>query len=797
MSRDLLNALRFFGKNPLFTLAVTAILGLGIGANTAAFSIVDAVLLRPLPYQSSERLVRIEEVNPKLVIKTIAPEHYRFWGNRGDVFDRTAPYLKDVVTLTNVGEPEQVFAERTSAQVFSLLGIPARLGRSLVDSDDVPGAPNVVVLSDRLWRRLFHADPGVIGRPITASDEVYTIVGVMPVEFEFPQSNIDMWIPLRLTSGFTGWLEVVARTKPGLSLAQAQSAMEIVARQLEQQNRKENAGLRIVVSPWRETLDRQYQLSLVFILAAVGLVLAIACANVGSLLLSRAVQRQKEIAIRAALGADFWRILRQLLAESFVLAVAGSVAGIVIARYAVELLLKQLVALPIILPHMQRVALNSRVLAVNTGLCILVACLSGLAPVVLARKTDLQDVLRRGFGGGSHGSTRLFSILIASEAAFAFLLLVGSGLLLRSLIRLEQADNGFRTEHVLTMRVPIGTRMRPRPTGKYKDMARQIEFYRDVLERFERTPGVKAAAVVNNLPLSGSTTSTVYKDVDGSIFPVMTRTISPNYFAVMGTPLIKGRVFTDADHADSQRVAIINEYLAHHLFPGRDPVGQFLPDEEGSNEVAVVGVVKNSWQLSYNEPAKGEVFVPYRQFMFGTFLAAIVVRTSGEPLALADTLRKQVWAVDASEPVTKVETLSDIIADSIWRPRFSAWVFSVLGGLALLLTSVGIYGVVAYTTTLRVREVGIRVALGASPRRVVVAVLRDAMLPLVTGLAISLITALLLTRVLASVLYEISGADPITYLGASALLLAIGVAASIRPAWRAAVADPLVALRTE
>ena len=565
MTRDLLNALRFFGKNPLFTLAVVAILGLGIGANTAAFSIVDAVLLRPLPYKSSERLVRIEEVSPKLVITTISPEDYRFWGDRGDIFQKTAPYQKDVVTLTDLlgnplgnplgkpGEPEQVFAERTSAQVFSLLGVPPRLGRSLIDSDDVPGAPNVVVLSDRLWRRRFDGDPAVIGRPITASDEIYTIVGVMPVEFEFPASNIDMWIPLRLTAGSTGWLEVVASLKPGLSLAQARSAMEIAARQLEHQNRKEKAGLRIADLPWRETLDRQYQLSLVFILAAVGLVLLIACANVGSLLLSRAVQRQKEIAIRAALGADFWRILRQLLAESLVLAVAGSVAGIAIAHFAVQFLLKQLVALPIVLPHMQRVSLNSRVLLVNTGLCIAVACLSGLAPVLLARKTDLQDVLRTGFGGGSKGSTRLFSILIASEAAFAFLLLVGSGLLLRSLIRLEQADNGFRTEHVLTLRVPIGTRMRPRPTGKYESMPRQIEFYRDVLERFERTPGVRAAAVVNNLPLSGSSTSTVYKDVDGSIVGVMTRTISPNYFSVMGTPLLEGRVFTDADQANSSQ----------------------------------------------------------------------------------------------------------------------------------------------------------------------------------------------------------------------------------------------------
>src|SRR5450755_1517559 len=339
MSRDVLGALRFLIRNPLFTLAVTVILGLGIGANTAAFSIVDAVLLRPLPYKSSERLVRIEEVNPKLVIKTIAAEDYRFWGSRNDLFDKTAPYRKDVVTLTNLGTPEQDFAERTSAPLFSLLGIPARLGRTLIDSDDALNAPNVVVLSDRLWRRLFHADPGVVGRPLMASDVVYTIVGVMPVEFEFPASNIDLWIPLRLTAGFTGRLEVVARRRQDRSLVEVQSAMEVVARQLEQQNREQNAGLRILVSPWRETLDRQYQLSLVFILAAVGLVLLIACANVGSLLLSRAVQRQKEIAIRAALGADFWRILRQLLAESLVLAVAGSAAGIVIARYAIEFLL--------------------------------------------------------------------------------------------------------------------------------------------------------------------------------------------------------------------------------------------------------------------------------------------------------------------------------------------------------------------------------------------------------------------------------------------------------------------------
>ncbi len=370
---------------------------------------------------------------------------------------------------------------------------------------------------------------------------------------------------------------------------------------------------------------------------------------------------------------------------------------------------------------------------------------------------------------------------------------MGSGLLIRSLIRLQEADTGFRTEHVLTLRVPIGTRTQPRPTGKYDSKERQIEFYRQVLERLERVPGVSAVAVVNNLPLSGSTTTTIYKSPDGTVTGVMTRTISPQYFAVMGIRLTKGRAFSDADQAGSPRVAIINEYWARQLFPDRDPVGQFLPGE--APKVQVVGVMKNSWQTGYDQPAKAEVYFPYRQFIFGTFLATIIARTSGDPLALADALRKEIWAVDPNEPVLKIETMDQVIADSIWQPRFSAWIFSALGVLALLLTSAGIYGVVAYTTRLRVKELGIRVALGASPRRIVGVVLRSAMVPLCAGIGISLVAAVMLARLLTSLLYEISSADPFTYVTVGALLLAIGALATIGPAWRAAGDDPLPALR--
>lgn len=796
MNRELASALRFLSRNPLFTAAATVILALGIGASTAAFSIVDAVLLRPLPYAAAERLIRIEEVNPKLVIRTISAENFRSFENRDDLFERAAPFRKDVVTLTNLGAPEQVMAERTSAQLFAVLGVHAALGRTLAGSDDALTAPNVVVLSDRIWRRLFQADPAAIGRPLTVSGEVSTIVGVMPPEFEFPQANIELWIPLRLTSGFSGRLEMVARMRPGISIYQVRSAMDVIARQLERQNRKENAGMRLIVSGWREDLDPQYRLSVLLILAAVGLVLLIACANVSSLLLTRMVGRKKEISIRAALGAGFRHVLRQLLVESFLLAFIGGLVGIVLARSGIEILARQLAALPIVLPHMQHVTLNGRVLWFSTALCIVIAVLSSLAPLLLVRNTDLQVVLRSGAGSGSRSSTRLFSLLVASEAAFAFLLLAGSGLLMRSLARLERADNGFRADHVLTMRVPLGTLTQPRPQGEYASRERQIEFYREVLERLQRVPGVKAAAVVNNLPLSGSTTSTVYKDADGSLIPVMTRTISPDYFAVMGTALIEGRVFDERDHARSPQVAIINEFLARRFFPDRDPIGQFLPTEEDM-KVAVVGVVKNSWQLSYDEPSKGEVFIPYRQFMFGTFLARFVVRTSGDPLTLADASRKQVWAVDANEPVTRLETLDDVIARAIWRPRFSAWAFAVLSGLALLLTCAGVYAVVAYTTALKTRDIGIRVALGASPQRVVLSVLGDALAPVCAGIGVSIIVALPLTRLLASLLYGIRGTDPVTYLAAGAALMTAGAAASLRPARLAATADPLVALRTE
>lgn len=790
--------LRWLRQNPLFTAGVVLILALGIGANTAVFSIVDAVLLRPLPYQSANQLIRIDESDADRDMRQVAVQDYRRWRDRGDLFERTAQYLHDKVTLTGSGEPDQPDAMRTSGALFPMLGVRAHIGRTLVEADDRPGAPNVAVIGDRLWRRHFHADPGVIGRAIAISGEPFTVAGVMPREFEFNSSRIELWIPLRLPAKWDDSTEVMARMRPGISLPQVRNALAIVARQIEQEDPKGKAGLRFNAAPWREMPDREYELTLVFVLAAVGLVLSIACADVASLLLSRAVQRQKEIAIRACLGAGFWRVVRQLLAESLMLALLGGVAGVAAARWLLQGLLNRLASLPIVLPHLQRVALDARALAFSAALCLLLAILCSLAPAMLARGTDIQGLLRSGRGAGSKGSSRLFSLLVACEAAFAFLLLVGSGLMIRSLVRLQQDDHGFRPDHVLTMRVPVGMPQGLGPPGKYDTQPRQIAYYREILERVQRIPGIRAAAVVNNLPLSGLHAINRIQGPGGRTMLISTRTISPLYFSVMSIPLTAGRIFSDGDRTGAPGVAIVNEYLARQLYPDRSPLGQRLPlSDPSAPSVTIVGVVKNSSQLRLEKPPEGEIYRPIRQYIYAAFMSTVVVQVSGDPLSLAPALQKAVWDVDPDQPVVKIETMNDVIADSIWRPRFSAWVFSILGGLAVLLTSVGVYGVVSYTASLRAREVGIRVALGATPRNVIAVTMRGAMAPLAAGLAVSLVAAMLLSRLLASLLYEIGSLDPLTYVGAAALVLGIGAVASARPAWNASVGDPVEALRAE
>jgi predicted permease len=798
MRQDLWWAVRWVRKNPFFSAAVVFILALGIGANSAVFSIVDAVLLRPSPFPDSKSLVRVEERVTSGKWTGVPFKDYQRWASRNDIFERVAAYLRDTVTLTGGGEPEQVIGVRTLG-LFSVLGAQAQFGRSLLVSDDEGGGRHVVAISDRLWRQRYHADPRVIGRRIIISDEAYTIVGVMRPDFEFRYAEADLWTPLRLSAN-PPWLQVIGRLRRGVAVAQARSALAIVSQQMEREEPKDRVGLQILVKQWRDTPDEKYTLTLLFVLAAVGLMMLIVCADVGGLLLTRAVEREKEISIRASLGAGLWRIVRQLLCESLVLAVLGSVGGIAMAGLLLQLLTKELKQLPIVLPHLQQVGMNGRVLVFDTALCLFLAILCSLAPILLAARTDLQMVLRSGSGSSRPGaSSRLFSTIIALETGFAFLLLAGSGLMIRSLIRVQQEDHGFRPDHVLTLRVPVGTLAQPRPKGKYDTRPRQIAYYRDILQRVKSVPGVKAAGIVNNPPLSDLNTSLSFgfTGPDGKPQETSARTISSDYFAAMGIPLIAGRTFNDGDRAGAPEVAIINETLSRQLFPNENPLSRKLTGAANASGPRVVGVVKDSRQRSYELPAMGEVYIPYQQYIFATFLSTIVVRTEGEPKALASALRKQVWAVDANQPVVKVETMKELIADSIWRPRFSAWIFSVLAGLSLLLTAMGVYGVIAYTSALRAREIGIRVALGATPSKVAAVILYRAMIPLACGLGVSVVAALLLSRLVSSLLYGISSNDFWTYCSAATLLLVTGTIASARPAWQAATRDPLEALRAE
>lgn len=795
LRKDIWQALHLFRKSPAVSVTIALVFAVGIGCTTAVFSIVDAVLLRPSPYPSPDRLVRIEErSSADTPSADVSVADYQRWAKRKDIFEEMAAYSKDIVTLTGNGEPEQIAAVR-SLRLFQVLGISARLGRTLRVSDDEHGIQNVAVLSDRLWRRRYHADPNILGHEITISDEAYTVVGVMPADFEFRYPEAELWTPLRLAVT-SPWPALVARLRTGVSIRQAQSAMAIVAHQMQQERPKGRAGFKIIVTGWNDLPDQKYKLTLILVFAAIGLVMLIACVDVGALLLSRAVQRQKEIAIRASLGATLSRIMRQLLTESLVLTVFGSLAGIFVARSLMQLLAKQLAALPIVLPHLRLIGLDWRVLVFNTMLCLLLAGLCSLAPIFLTVRIDLQSVFRGGYAAeSSRGSSRLFSILIGLEAALAFLLLVGSGLMIRSLVLLHETDHGFRPDHVLTVRVPVGTRTQPRPIGKYDTRPQQMAYYRDILNHVKRLPGIKAAAIVNNLPLSGVSTSLTF-DLGDAGNESSARTISSEYFAVMGIPLIAGRTFADSDHAGAPDVAIINSYLARRLFPNRNPIGEKL--KEGSTPgPTIVGVVKDSAQTSYELPAKAEVYIPYQQFIFATFMATVVVRTEGEPRTLATSIEKQVWAVDPNQPIVSVETMDEVIAASLWRPRFSAWIFSVLSALSVLLTALGIYGVVAYISTLRTHEVGIRIALGATANNISAAIVRRAMIPIFFGVSLSVVLALILSRLLTNLLYGVSSSDPVTYLGAGALLIGIGAIATIRPAWQAASRDPLQTLRSE
>ncbi len=806
LQQDLRYGLRTLAKNPAFTSIAIIALALGIGANSAIFSVVDAVLMRPLPFKKPAQLVMLWENATHLGFpkNTPSPANFLDWQNQASAFTGMAAMVERSFNLTGVGEPERLDGRRVSANLFDLLGVPALLGRTFVPGDDRPGT-HVVLLSYSLWQRRFGSDRSVIGRALTLNGESYTVIGIMPRFVQLPgfaNRNDQVWVPIAFPPEEAAqrgnhFLEVIARMKPGITLKQAQAEMDTIAARLAQQYPDYNTRTGAVVVPLHEQVVGDIKPALLILLGAVGFVLLIACANVANLLLARAAVRQKEIALRLALGASRSRLTRQFLTESVLLAVFGAGLGLLLALGGIRILKT---FIPATISQVQTINIDARVLIFTAFIAVVTGIAFGLAPALQASHLNLNDTLKEGgrdAGGGSKGN-RLRGLLVIGEVAVSFVLLIGAGLLINSFFHLRKLEPGFRVDHLLTMKVDLSE-------VKYPDRERRAVFFDEVIQRVRALPGVQSAAVAGNLPLTYNGDS-MNISVEGVPDPppdqrpdVIFRATGPGYFGTMAIPIIRGRDFTDQDKADSKNVVVISEKTAQHFWPGQDPIGRRLkPGSSTSNTPwrEVIGVVKDVRQNDFIAAPKMQMYFTYRQLK-DLAPSALVVRTSIEPLSLAASVRDAIWSVDKDQTVADIDTMEHIVAEAVARQRFSMLLLSLFATLALLLASVGIYGVMSYSVAQRTHEIGIRIALGARRGDVLQMTIKQGLKLVGTGMILGLAAAFLLTRVLQTLLFGISPTDPVTFFGISLVLLAVAILASYIPALRATKVDPLVALRAQ
>ncbi len=799
--QDLRYGVKILWKNPGFTSVAVLTLALGIGANSTIFSFVNGILLRPLPYERPERLVLLNETVPRRGITSMGVSFPNFldWREQNNVFEDIAAYDDRSFTLAGTGEPEQATGGIISSGLFEILGVAPILGRTFRPEEDRPNNDTVVILSHGLWQRRFGSNPAIIGQSITINNRPRTVVGVMPPGFKFPDVA-DLWVPMALDT--TMWtrndhgLSAIARLKDGVTLEQARSEMVAVARHIEEQNPVTNEGLSLDVLNLRQALVGDYRQALLILLGVVGFVLLIACANVANLLLARTSARQKEMAIRAALGASRWRVIRQLITESLLLGVMGGGLGLVLAVWGLDLLLA---AVPIEFPFWMKFNLDGRVLGFTTAVSLLTGIIFGVAPALQASKVDLNETLKEGGRSGTTdaGRRRLRSLLVVAEVALSLVLLVGAGLMMRSLLRLQQVNPGLNPKNVLTMTVSL-------PQAKYHEPEKQSAFFHQLLERVRALPGVEAAGAVSNLPLSGSNWGRSLT-VEGR--PVLSVgqapfinhcVITPNYFRAMGIPLLMGRDFTEADAKDALKVTIVDERLAREYWPNDSPLGKrirFGPPEDNEPWHTIVGVVGEVRHARLDLVARESIYVPYLQIPQRGM--ALTVRTATNPLSLAAAVRNQVRELDHDQPVANVMPMTEVVSKSVWQPRLYTILFGVFAAVALILAAVGIYGVLSYAVTQRTHEIGIRIALGAQTRDVLILVLGHGLLLALTGVVIGLGAACALTRLMAGLLYGVSATDVVTYAGISGLLTGVALLACYIPARRATRVDPVIALRYE
>jgi putative ABC transport system permease protein len=804
--KDLVYSLRMLVKRPGLTLVAIIAIALGIGANTAIFSVVNTVLLQPLPYDQPQQLVMLatEQRNQPLDGRgTFSVADLLDVQKSSKTLEYVATYQGSGTMITEGGEDERVLGAAVSADYFPLLRVKPELGRVFTADEDKPGASAVIVLSHALWQRRFGGDPNIVGREVNIGGKA-TVVGIMPAGFKFPISDDpqDYWEPA-FNGGFitkemreqraNRFLEVVGRMKPGVTVDQAKADLDLLARQIEQQSPETNTNVTFNAVSMHEDLTRDYRGALLVMLGAVGLVLLIACANVANLLLARAAARQKEVAIRMALGASRKRIASQLLTESLLLSLAGGVLGLLLATWGMQLLVAYG---PADVPRLREVSLDRYVLFFTLFVSVLTGVLFGLAPALQASRPDPVNTLKQGGRGLTHGRNRMRAVLIVSEVALSLMLLVGAGLLINSFWRLLRTDAGFNPQSVATLDIPLST-------ATYKTPDQRVAAFQQLTDRLKSVPGVRDASVVSNIPWTD-------RDIELS-FQVEGRepykpgeeavadynVVGTDYFRTMDISLLRGRVFTNADNANSPHVLVVSNAFVQRYFPNEDPIGRRIVFD-GNDKTAreIVGVVGDVHRQGLDRNFQPEMYVSFAQRPERRM--NVVVRADARNAAdLLPTLRAQVKAFDQKQIIWRSRTFEELLGKSVAPRRFNMLLLGIFASVALILAAVGLYGVMSYSVSWRIHEIGIRMALGANRSNVLGLVVRQGMTLTLIGLALGLVGAFSLSRVLRSLLYGVTPTDPLTFAGVSLVLIIVALLACLIPARRATRVDPIVALRTE